>query len=319
MYAHYGWWRSRQAGTPDPAAEAAYDSVLAAFEARHGEIVRAYWCSHVESAAALTERRRLRWLRTPISAFHRESDWATQNAPDIAAELHRCDELAVRARDRADRRAAADLPAARDRLGRAPAQPRRRARRARATRRRPRPRSSRNAPRSTRPRRTTARRRTARRRSSTSAGWSSVAVADRRRRRRLSPRSAGPAPVAALDRGRDRRRRERDPADQHRPVRSRVRRRPAVRVLPRRAAAADRRRLRDDDRVRVQRAACCTSRSRSETTRRRRTFALLVIGFLAGFSERFAQDTLAAVVPSAARRPPRPDSLRAQPAERSST
>ncbi len=30
--------------------------------------------------------------------FHRESDWATKNAPDVAAELHRCDALAVRAK-----------------------------------------------------------------------------------------------------------------------------------------------------------------------------------------------------------------------------
>ena len=29
--------------------------------------------------------------------FHRETDWATQDFPDVAAQLHRCDELAVRA------------------------------------------------------------------------------------------------------------------------------------------------------------------------------------------------------------------------------
>src|SRR5205823_6480084 len=33
----------------------------------------------------------------PIWGFHRESDWAVQGAPDLAAELHRCDEIAVRA------------------------------------------------------------------------------------------------------------------------------------------------------------------------------------------------------------------------------
>src|SRR5436309_2822205 len=82
---------------PDPAAEAAYDSVLTAFEARHGRIVRAYWCSEVESAVALTERRRWGGLRAPVFGFHRESDWATKTAPAVAAELHNCDELAVRA------------------------------------------------------------------------------------------------------------------------------------------------------------------------------------------------------------------------------
>src|SRR5574340_950144 len=40
VYAHHDWWRARQAGTPDPAAEAAYDAVLTAFEAQHGRIVR---------------------------------------------------------------------------------------------------------------------------------------------------------------------------------------------------------------------------------------------------------------------------------------
>jgi hypothetical protein len=97
VYAHHDWWRARQAGTPDQAAEAAYDSVLAAFQAHHGQIVRAYWCSEVESAVALTEQKRLGGLRAPVFGFHRESDWATKTAPEVASELHRCDELAVRA------------------------------------------------------------------------------------------------------------------------------------------------------------------------------------------------------------------------------
>ncbi len=97
VYAHHDWWKARRAGTPDHTAEAAYDTVLAAFEARHGQIVRAYWCAEVESAVALTERARLGRLLSPDYGFHRESDWATKNVPDVAAELHRCDELAVRA------------------------------------------------------------------------------------------------------------------------------------------------------------------------------------------------------------------------------
>jgi hypothetical protein len=97
VYAHHDWWRARQSDTPDPAAEAAYDSVLTAFEARHGQIVRAYWCSEVESAVALTERKRWGGLLSPVYGFHRESDWATKTAPTVASELHNCDELAVRA------------------------------------------------------------------------------------------------------------------------------------------------------------------------------------------------------------------------------
>jgi len=96
VYAHHDWWKSRQNGTPDPAAAAAYDSALAAFQARHGQIVHAYWCSNIESAVVLTERKR--FGRSPVFAFHRESDWATKNAPDVASELHRCDALAVRAK-----------------------------------------------------------------------------------------------------------------------------------------------------------------------------------------------------------------------------
>ena len=98
VYAHHDWWRVRQAGTPDPAVAAEYDLVRAAFEAAHGRIVRAYWCSHVESAVALTEKKRFRGLLAPTYGFHRESDWATKNDPDVTSELHRCDTLAVRAK-----------------------------------------------------------------------------------------------------------------------------------------------------------------------------------------------------------------------------
>src|SRR5215471_20813700 len=58
VYAHHAWWRALQSGTPDPIAEAAYDAVITAFEVDHGQVVRAYWCSEVESAVALTERKR---------------------------------------------------------------------------------------------------------------------------------------------------------------------------------------------------------------------------------------------------------------------
>ena len=97
VYAHHDWWKTRQAGRRDAAAEAAYDSVLTAFQARHGQIVRVYWCAEIESAVALTERKRLRGLLSSIYSFHRESDWATKHVPDVASELHRCDDLAVRA------------------------------------------------------------------------------------------------------------------------------------------------------------------------------------------------------------------------------
>lgn len=98
VYAHFDWWNALRGGGRHAGAKAAYERARRGFERRHGEIVAAYWCSNVESAVALTHRRRrFGWL-SPIPRFHRESDWATQNAPDIARELHRCDEIAVKAR-----------------------------------------------------------------------------------------------------------------------------------------------------------------------------------------------------------------------------
>jgi hypothetical protein len=97
VYAHFDWWRQRKSGTVDRGTRQAYDRAQTLFEERHGRIVSAYWCSHVESAVALTAKPTRLGLGV-VWSFHRESDWATQNSPDVACELHRCDELAVRAR-----------------------------------------------------------------------------------------------------------------------------------------------------------------------------------------------------------------------------
>ncbi len=94
--AHFDWRRARQDGLAELAL-GTYDAALARFEQRHGRIVGAYWCSRVDSAVALTERARLRGWLSPIYTLHRESDWATHETPEVASELHRCDELAVRA------------------------------------------------------------------------------------------------------------------------------------------------------------------------------------------------------------------------------
>jgi hypothetical protein len=98
VYLHFDWWKALRTGGAEPAVEKEYKSARRGFEARHGELVTSYWCSHVESAVALTHKQRRMPFAAPIPHFHRESDWATQNAPDIARELHRCDELAVKAR-----------------------------------------------------------------------------------------------------------------------------------------------------------------------------------------------------------------------------
>ena len=97
VYAHFNWWHHREGARRNAHAAHAFDDARVAFEKRHGELVNAYWCSHVESAVALTQKRRLRGAVGPVWGFHRETDWATQDFPDVAAQLHRCDELAVRA------------------------------------------------------------------------------------------------------------------------------------------------------------------------------------------------------------------------------
>ena len=97
VYAHFAWWRELRDGGPGDAT-AAYHDMLARFEQRHGRLAQSFWCTHLESAVALTERpARFPWQHSTWS-FHRESDWATKGRHEIAAQLHRCDELAVRAR-----------------------------------------------------------------------------------------------------------------------------------------------------------------------------------------------------------------------------
>jgi hypothetical protein len=98
VYAHFDWWHTLREHRSARSANATYRRTLREFEQAHGRIVQAYWCSHLESAVALTERNRgLRGHRRQLN-FYRESDWATKDFPEIAAALHRCDELAVRAK-----------------------------------------------------------------------------------------------------------------------------------------------------------------------------------------------------------------------------
>jgi hypothetical protein len=84
-------------------AEQAYRERLAAFEAEHGKIQRAYWCTYEISAVALTEQDvPLPWWRWPIRheqriRLHAETDWATRNCPELTNQLHKIDNLAVRA------------------------------------------------------------------------------------------------------------------------------------------------------------------------------------------------------------------------------
>src|SRR5215213_9727193 len=101
---HYRWRKAVGAdsgATPAEreAVDAAYHAALDKFEHEHGPIVSAYWCADFESAVALTagkRRRRLGGAGRAAPRFHRVSDWATKEDPDIARMLHQCDELSIR-------------------------------------------------------------------------------------------------------------------------------------------------------------------------------------------------------------------------------
>jgi hypothetical protein len=98
VLAHYVWRRGVGTnGARD--SETSYRDALVAFERDHGRIIDSYWCLEVPSAVALTAKPRqrfLRWFRKPMLSFHRVTDWATKGESAIAAQLHRCDDFAVR-------------------------------------------------------------------------------------------------------------------------------------------------------------------------------------------------------------------------------
>ena len=96
VHSHYEWRRAVEDGLPAADLKQQYLEQLNQFQEKYGEIVNAYWCLEEPSAVALTEKRRARWLR-PRLRFHRVTDWATREKPALAAGLHKCDELAIRA------------------------------------------------------------------------------------------------------------------------------------------------------------------------------------------------------------------------------
>ena len=97
IHAHDAWWQEMCDGHVARRTQEHYDEIRNAFQQAHGQIVRAYWCTNVESAVVLTEREPGFLGGTPQCSFHRETEWATHHCPEVATELHRCDELAVRA------------------------------------------------------------------------------------------------------------------------------------------------------------------------------------------------------------------------------
>jgi hypothetical protein len=109
---HIRQWRVYNAAQSDTSghalalakvADEAYQERLKRFQADRGTIVRGYWCTYQISAVAITEQRvRLPWWRFPLRTetrerIYAETDWATRNAPELAHQLHKIDNLAVRA------------------------------------------------------------------------------------------------------------------------------------------------------------------------------------------------------------------------------
>jgi hypothetical protein len=90
--AHWAW--DTQAGS-DGHSRHAYDDKVARFERDAGEIIDAYWCRKDASAVALTKKH-VGHGRDQYRLY-RVSDWVTSDAGEIANLLHECDVLAIKA------------------------------------------------------------------------------------------------------------------------------------------------------------------------------------------------------------------------------
>ena len=80
--------------------EAPYRQKLRGFGREHGHLVAAYWCTREPSGVALTQKTfrasRKLWRRDSVMRLHAETDWITRDAPEIAHEVHECQTLAIR-------------------------------------------------------------------------------------------------------------------------------------------------------------------------------------------------------------------------------
>jgi len=84
------------------AADEAYRNHLKVFEHEHGPIVRSYWCTYEISGVAITEKEFRHpwwqlWRLDKRDRLHAATDWATRDSPELAHQLHKVDNLSVRA------------------------------------------------------------------------------------------------------------------------------------------------------------------------------------------------------------------------------
>ena len=87
--------RDRQLEPYQGPAEKRYRDFEARFEAQHGEIVQAYWCSDDASAVAITIKRRPLILPDTVR-LHWATDWSTKDMPKLMTLLYRSESLSVR-------------------------------------------------------------------------------------------------------------------------------------------------------------------------------------------------------------------------------
>jgi hypothetical protein len=80
------------------AAEERYRDFAARFEAQQGKIVSAYWCTDEASAIVLTIKRRPLLLADTVR-LHWATDWSTRDRPKLMTLLYECESLAVKVQE----------------------------------------------------------------------------------------------------------------------------------------------------------------------------------------------------------------------------
>jgi hypothetical protein len=91
---------AREHREPNRMLEQEYHERWSQFEHKYGQIKNAYWSVRDASAVAFSVKKRRRavrvWDHEHIPRFHRVTDWATRDEPEVAKALDDCESLAVR-------------------------------------------------------------------------------------------------------------------------------------------------------------------------------------------------------------------------------
>ena len=100
VWTHYRWQEELRASHElDAPAERRYFELLEKFQKHNGEIVSAHWCRYEASAVAITVMPRPRkfwWDNDPLVRYHSATQWATEHEPGIGGLLQAADTLAIK-------------------------------------------------------------------------------------------------------------------------------------------------------------------------------------------------------------------------------